>query len=38
MWNRKQRGLVKHGPKIGFVFYNYDLINLGNNMDHLGIV
>jgi len=38
MQRRRQKGLVENGPKIGFVSYNYDIINLGNNLDRLGIV
>ena len=38
MRKRRQCGLVENRPKIGFVSYNYNLINLGNNLDRLGTV
>jgi len=38
MRKRRREGLVENRPKIGFVSYNYDVINLGNNLDRLRIV
>jgi hypothetical protein len=35
---RRQRDLVENRPKISFIFYNYNLTNLGNNIDCLGTV
>jgi len=38
MRKRRREGLVENGPKIGFVSYNYNIINLGNNLNRLGTV
>jgi hypothetical protein len=29
---------MENKSKIGYISYNYNLVNLGNNIDYLGIV